>query len=388
MINIHLYPSQIRNESRILREVSTISGLGIFDAIDIVGTGGFGLASDEHVADGIMIRRLGIREGERSLPGKVVDALRWSWEVYRRYRARDVGCVNCHSIATLPVGCAVKWSTGARLVYDTHELETETIGLRGIRKLATKVAERMLIGYADFCIFVGAAIESWYRDRYKLDDTAVVYNAPKYEEAEAADEFRRIFSIARSVPIFLYQGVLSEARGIPKLVAAFSTLEETALVVMGYGDLAEWVECEARDRSNVHFHPAVPPSELGRYTRSADYGLSVIEAASLSYEYCMPNKLFEYLMAGKPVLVSPTREQRVLVEGYGVGVVLESTSIESIRRGVRELLGRDKSAMSSAMARVRREFSWEQQENVLREIYVERLGLAPRREPAGSGAAS
>ena len=75
----------------------------------------------------------------------------------------------------------------------------------------------------------------------------------------------------------------------------------------------------------------MPHEDLLALTATADFGLSLIEPVSLSYEYCMPNKLFEYMMAGVPVIVSPTVEQRKLVERYGSGIVARSSSAADAR---------------------------------------------------------
>ena len=175
--------------------------------------------------------------------------------------------------------------------------------------------------------------------------------------------------------------MISNERGVRKLVDAFVGLKQrAALVIMGYGELAAWVKDRAREHPNIFYHPAVPPDQLLSYTSAADYGLSVIESTSLSYEYCMPNKLFEYMMAKKPVLVSPTREQRSFVERYGVGEVANDATTEAIREGVLRLLSRDVDEFTSAIERVRREFSWEQQETVLERIYLGSLGFRPVNE--------
>lgn len=383
MINIHLYPSQFLNESRILREARTLAKLELFDRIDLIGAGGAGLASEEKLDRVIRIRRIGSRRDDANLAGKVGAAVRWSRSIYREYRKVPLACVNCHSIATLPLGWALKRATGARLVYDAHELETETSGLRGVRKAGTKVIERLLIGYVDYSIFVGSTIDEWYRKQYGLENTAVVYNSPMFADVVPSNHFRQVFKIAADLPIFLYQGVVSEARGVPKLVAAFSALAGRAtLVVMGYGELAPWMQEQAQRYCNIFYHPAVPPDQLLCYTAAADYGLSVIESTSLSYEYCMPNKLFEYLMARKPVLVSRNREQREFVERYGVGVVAAANTPEAIREGAVSLMAIHPSAILAAIDRVRRDFSWEQQESVLRSVYLDALGFRPRHEAA------
>jgi glycosyltransferase involved in cell wall biosynthesis len=385
MINIHLYPSQFQNESRILREARTLSRLGLFDRIDLLGTGGAGLPIEEDLGGNVRIRRVGIRHNEGALVGKALAAAAWSRAIYGDYSRKALACVNCHSLTTLLLGVSLKRATGARLIYDAHELETETSGLGGIRKIGAKILERALIGRADYSIFVGKAIDDWYRTRYGLTRSAVIYNAPAFADIAPTDRFRESFGIARSVPVFLYQGVISEARGVPKLIEAFAALAgRAALVIMGYGDLAGWVKEQAARHPNVFYHPAVPPDELLEYTAAADYGLSVIEATSLSYEYCMPNKLFEYVMARKPVLVSPTREQREFVERYGVGEVTRDTSPTAIREGVERLLAHHSSVFAMALDKARHEFAWERQEMTLSRIYVEILGFRPRAVGAAS----
>lgn len=375
MINIHLYPSAFLNESRILREAGSLSQLALFDRIDLVGVGEEGLAPVEKLQDDICIVRPGRRKGS-GLVGKLARTASWSRAVYKLYRKEELGCVNCHSVATLPLGVLLKHKTKAKLVYDAHELETETNNLSGMRKTLTRQVERRLIGHADHCIFVGRAIEQWYVREYGLHNTTVLYNCPSRREVKPSDHFRATFSIEAGKPIFLYQGYIGEGRGIRILVEAFSTLaERAALVVMGYGALADWVANEAQRRPGIHYHPAVAPERLLDYTAAADFGLSVIEPTSLSYEYCMPNKLFEYVMAGKPVLVSPTREQSEFVRTHAIGEVARDISPAAIRDGVLSLLARDPHALQAALTRTAGEYCWEGQEKTLEAVYLDTLGF-------------
>lgn len=379
MINIHLYPSPFLNESRILREAGSLVRLGLFDRIDLVGVGQEGLPVSENVQDGIRILRVGQRDGFRSTVGKIVDTVGWSHAVYQKYRKEAIACINCHSVTTLPLGVMLKRATGAKLIYDAHELETEANGLRGARKYLTKQVERALIRHADHCIFVGSAIEDWYVREYGLGNTTVLYNCPPRQDIQQIDYFRETFAIPRNKPIFLYQGVIGEGRGIRILVEAFSGLADQAvLVVMGYGLLTDWFTEQAEGHGNIHYHPAVPHDRLLSYTSAADYGLSVIEATSMSYEYCMPNKLFEYVMARKPVLVSPTLEQRDFVERHGIGEVASDTTPEAVQKAALRLLDRTPASLETALNRTRDEFCWERQEAKLEAIYLEALGFRPQ----------
>lgn len=379
MINIHLYPSPFLNESRILREAGSLARLGLFDRIDLIGVGQEGLPASEKVQDGIRILRIGQRDGVRSMAGKITGTASWSHAVYQKYRKEAIGCINCHSVTTLPLGTMLKRATGAKLVYDAHELETEANGLRGTRKYLTKQVERALIRHADHCIFVGSAIENWYVREYGLGNTTVLYNCPPRQDAQQLDYFRETFAIPRNKPIFLYQGVIGEGRGIRILVEAFSGLADRAvLVVMGYGRLTDWFTEQAARHGNIHYHPAVPPDRLLAYTSAADYGLSVIEPTSMSYEYCMPNKLFEYVMARKPVLVSPTLEQRDFVERHGIGEVASNTTPEAVQKAALRLLDRTPASLETALKRTRDEYCWERQEAKLEAVYLEALGFCPQ----------
>lgn len=380
MINIHLYPSPFLNESRILREASSLARLDLFDRIDLVGVGQDELPDNEHVQNRIRILRVGQRDNLKSVASKIAGTAGWSHAVYQKYRKEPIACINCHSVATLPLGVMLKRATGAKLIYDAHELETEANGLKGVRKYLTKKVERALIPHVDHFIFVGSAIEEWYVREYGLSNTTVLYNCPPRQDNQIIDYFRDAFPIPDNKPIFLYQGVIGEGRGIRILVEAFSSgfADRGVLVVMGYGPLTDWFIEQAAQHENIHYHPAVPPDRLLAYTSAADYGLSLIEATSMSYDYCMPNKLFEYVMAKKPVLVSPTLEQRNFVERHGIGEVASNTSPEEVQKAALRLMDRTPASLERALNRTRDEYCWERQEAKLEAVYLKTLGFRPR----------
>ena len=145
-VNLHLYPSPMTHESRILKETDAVSSFAVFDRIFLVGTIGAGLPDTESIGKRREVVRLS-RAAPAWLPafaGKVLGVAGWSMRVFRRFALEPVTCINCHSLSVLPLSVALKWRTGARLVYDTHELETETNGLGGLRKTIAKVLERLL----------------------------------------------------------------------------------------------------------------------------------------------------------------------------------------------------------------------------------------------------
>jgi len=371
LINIHIYPSPLLNDSRILREARSIASFSFFKHIELVGMGRSDLLATEELQHDIRIVRLGKLNPQRRFWAKIANMVFWSFIVFVKYRNKQVSCINCHGVKVLPLSVLLKYSIGgAKLVYDAHELETETIGLHGFRKWITKQVERLLIRKADHCVFVGRAIEEWYIQQYGLDNTTVLYNCPTYKDTQQSNYFREKYAVPIEKSIFLYQGGIDEGRGITLLIKAFSHLADRAvLVIMGYGTLKDWVISQTKKYQNIHYHDAVHPDKLLDYTCCTDYGLSVIEDTSMSYKYCMPNKLFEYIMAKKPVLVSPTIEQRNFVIRYGVGEVAIDFSTEAIQQAALKLIDSSPSVYEVGINRVRDEYNWEVQEKKLKDIY-------------------
>jgi glycosyltransferase involved in cell wall biosynthesis len=379
MINVHLYPSPFENESRILREARTLSRLKLFSQIDLVGVGTKDLKEKESVDEKISIRRFIRKRINAGLIAKIIATIKWSLVVFLTYRSLPLACINCHSIATLPLGCVLKYVSGAQLIYDAHELESETNGLHGLRKICTKFMERRLIRFVDYSIFVSDSINDWYKREYRIENTSIIYNCPNFVDVEPSNFFRERFNIPDRLSIFLYQGVIGEGRGIMTIVEAFAGLNEyAALMLMGYGGLVGRVKEQVKAKTNIYYHPAVPPDKLLDYTSAADFGLSVIEPSSLNHEYSMPNKLFEYLMVKKPVLVSQAHEQKSLVMRYGVGEVASEISVSAIRDAALRLLKRDKEELARAIEYTRKIFSWERQEMEIKRIYCDILGFRNR----------
>ncbi|HHH19988.1 MAG TPA: glycosyltransferase, partial [Campylobacterales bacterium] len=183
------------------------------------------------------------------------------------------------------------------------------------------------------------------------------------------DHFRKKFLIPEDVTVFLYQGALSHGRGILQLVEVFKSIDKKAVVVfMGYGTLEPLIKEASHRYDTIFFHEAVSPDVLLEYTGSADVGLSLIEDTCLSYRYCLPNKMFEYIMVGIPIIVSDLPEMRKVVQEYGVGVIAQNGEL-GLTQVIEEAILLSKQAKKESFDRVRREYNWENQEKRLLEVY-------------------
>ena len=140
---------------------------------------------------------------------------------------------------------------------------------------------------------------------------------------------------------------------------------------MGYGELEEQIIKASNAENNIYFHKAVAPDILLDYTSSADFGISTIEDSCLSYRYCLPNKMFEYLMADLPVIVSNLYEMKRLVENNNIGVVAKENTPQGLKQAKGEAIKLDKDELNKNIQKVKQVYNWEEQGKVLLKAYKE-----------------
>lgn len=359
------------NDSRVLKTTATLHRLGS-EAI-VVAMHNERLKQNESIS-GVNVHRIKLLT--RPLPKwKPIQFFKYlEFLIKASWFYRKVNIVHCNDLNALPVGILIKaFRKNVKVVYDCHEYETEVYGLKGIEKRAKKWLERCLIRYADRIITVSDAIACEYSRLYEMDKPYLILNCPPYKEQQKLDLFREALGIRQDQTIFLYQGGFTKGRGIELILEAFSGLQsdQNVLVCMGYGQLEPLVRNYSEMNKNIFYHPAVSPDVLLDYTSSADYGVSFIEDSCLSYRYCLPNKMFEYLMAGLPVLSSNLPEMKRLVEAEAIGVVARENTVDGFRQAVNDTLMQEYCAVQENVVRAREQYCWEAQERVLEGIYAD-----------------
>ncbi|HHS98084.1 MAG TPA: glycosyltransferase WbuB [Chloroflexi bacterium] len=286
--------------------------------------------------------------------------------------------VHAHDANTLPLGWLAARRTGARLVYDAHELETgRNFGgtrLSGIYRRLWALPERLFIRRADAVITVCDGIADELVRLYGIPRPVVVMNCPERTARPASsDRLRRTLSIPVHQRIALYQGLVAPGRGLETMAAAVRQLPDVAGVILGDGPALE--EYRARAASGewprMYLPGKVPLSELPSYTASADVGLSLIQNTCRSYYFALPNKIFEYLQAGIPVIGSDLPEIARVIRTYQVGVVVDPEDPQAVADALRRLLG-DPEGYARLRANALRAaaiFTWERESAKLLDLY-------------------
>ena len=371
-MNIHLYNSPFLHETRILKITSSLRDLGIFSDIVILALYEPGLAETERLDQGRTVRRLrtGFDAPGKNGLSKMLRLSIWAIKIllYAIRIRRRIVCLNCHILTLLPLCVLIKAIAGCKLVYDTHELETETVNSTGVRRIIAKWVEAVLIRHADVVVVVNEAIGQWYRRTYGLQNVTVVHNAPRKSLQAAPRDLRKDLGIVGEGMLFLYLGLLERGRCIELLIDVFTSQDRSDILFVGYGEMAPLVEaCGARSK-HIHFLPAVAPTDIGCVAGAADIGICFLVGDCLNHRLAMPNKLFEYLASGLPILANDD----VAVGAYvsdkqcGWSVPLRAERLAHFIRSIEWDEVRQKRAGAFVAAR---EVGWCYEERALASIY-------------------
>ena len=384
MLNLHIYPSDMKNESRILKVTAAISELKFFDKIIIVGKEFGTMKEYETIDESRLIWRVPLRKYS-FLHWKIRKILRyinWLWRIYFKFRSKNISMINCHSLYDLPIGVLLKKKTGCKLVYDTHELETERNGLDGKMKKIFKIIERNSIKYLDCIFVVSDSIEEWYRKNYKFNEVITIKNIPiKNRVLNKSNKIREMFSIPMDHILYLYQGALFKGRSIELMLSVFSKINKELwnelkahIVFMGYGNLVDRIKESEIMYNNIHFIEAVPPNDILTYSSGADVGISLIENTCLSYYYSLPNKLFEYYLSGIPIIVSNFPDMSSFIKDCNCGWITD-VGEENVYSLIKEIskdtiLDKVKNIKNSFK---RNNFNWEMEKIKMKKVYAKLL---------------
>ena len=276
--------------------------------------------------------------------------------------------IHCSDTMVLPIGALLKIICSAKLVYDAHELESQKNGSTRITSFVTLTMERMLWRLVDALIVVSPSIDGWYKEHLGEKFSRVVLNSPMFDQSETKTQYlREKFNIAIDQKIFLYIGIFGVGRGIEEILEVFSKPDIGASVVfLGHGPLKDEILSAVDSHSNIFLHQSVEHEQVVPITMSADVGICLLQNISLSDYYSLPNKFFEYIFSGIPVIASDFPDLRSYTEEYNVGVCTEF-STKSLIKSVEHFVSQDEPLVVDVLAL--EALSWDTQGNKLVETY-------------------
>ena len=265
---------------------------------------------------------------------------------------------------------------GSQLVYDSHEYFTEVpelISRPFIRSIWLSI-ERFIFPKLKFVFTVNESIASIYREKYKVD-VKVIRNLPAQPSEDLLIWKRTDLGLPADKKIFLFQGAgINIDRGAEEAIDAISKVEEGILLFIGGGDVIKKLQkkvAELKITDKVFFIPKQPMEKLLAFTAMADIGLTLDKDSNLNYKYSLPNKLFDYIRAGLPVLATDLVEVKKIVEGYSIGKITPSLSTNDLAKTMNEMINdADSFAMwKENLKTAALELCWEKEEQKLFELF-------------------
>ena len=220
------------------------------------------------------------------------------------------------------------------LIYDSHEIFCEVPELQEtpLKKKIWEHLEKSIVPKLNYCITVNQSIANWFNQKYTVD-FKVVRNIPDKIFVDKI-KTRTELNLPTDKKIILLQGAgINIQRGAEEAVEAMQYVDNAILLIIGGGDAVENLKTEIKHfklEGKVTMLPKMKPEELYQYTCNADIGLSLDKATNLNYQFSLPNKLFDYVCAGIPVLASPLTEIKSFIEKYKVGVCIENHTAKHI----------------------------------------------------------
>lgn len=257
----------------------------------------------------------------------------WNTRLFFFLLFRSASILLANDLDTLPANYAVTKLKKRTLVYDTHEYFTETAELYNrpfVKKIWQRI-ENFLFPKVKYIYTVNNSIASLYQQKFRKE-LVVVRNVPAKKTVQTT---AINFHLPVNKKIILMQGSgLNENRGLEELVAAIPLLpEEFILVIAGSGLIIDKLKTSAAANNltqRVFFTGLLQPEQLQQLTQKAFCGCSLDKTLNLNQQASLPNKLFDYIAAGIPVIASNITEVAGIVQQYNIGTVISDVTPELI----------------------------------------------------------
>lgn len=383
--------NDFQNDARVLKEAETLQQAGYQVIVYALHTPGI-TKEQETLSSGVKVVRVSRspfwKSRKKSLSinatatgpiGKISLKRRILTIIARLYTHAMLGIkmlqarpdiIHAHDVNTLPTAYLTSIFAPAPLVYDAHEVGTSREGYASFRAFVYYI-EKYLMPRMAATITTTATRAKFFTRAYKITKPLILQNQSRFMPLEKTSKIRDTLQLTQDWPIVLYQGGLQQGRGLEHLIAAAAQIQDAYFVFIGWGRLENMLKQKANDLAHVHFIPKVSLQELPSYTASADIGIQILENTCFNHFSTDSNKLFEYTMAGLPIIASRFPEISGIMQKYDLGLLVEPGDIDALVKALRTLITNPKlrAHYQQQAQQAAQWLNWERQENTLVDLY-------------------
>jgi len=262
-----------------------------------------------------------------------------------------------------------------KLVYDSHELFTEILELTDrprVQNIWLSI-EKYIFPKLKNVYTVNNSIASFYHKKYQIEVKVIKNIAKRLTNTKINPALAD--KIKGNKKMIILQGAgINIDRGAEEAVKMMHYLDHVILYIIGSGDVIEDLKklrSSLKLEDKVIIKNKMPYAELMEYTKIADLGLSLDKATNLNYDYSLPNKVFDYIQANTPLLVSNRKEVAQLVTENKIGVVVDNFDPEELAEAVNKLFS-DQSQYQiwkENLVIAAKKFNWETESEKLKVIF-------------------
>jgi len=305
-------------------------------------------------------------------PWHIFHLLIWQWKACRAAldlnKERAIDAVHCHFLDTLPIGILLKRKLGVPLIYDARDMYGYMMQASFPLWIANIIAgiEKLLVSKSDVVIAVSEVMERFLNKMTERPVTIIMNCKPLQNREYTRRDKESKFTL-------LYIGTLHKARALPLLIHVMADLPDVQCVIGGIGQAGyvETLKEECLKSPNISFVGKVPLDRVLLMTMEADVIFCMFDPANPNNKIGMPNKLFESMVCGRPIICTAGIYSGELTEQEQIGMAVEYTE-EALKQAViklrddpdlRERLGRN--ALRAAITK----YNWPNEEKKLQQLY-------------------
>ena len=265
---------------------------------------------------------------------------------------------------------------GCKMIFDSHEYFTETpelVNRPRVQKVWKRI-EGFVVPKLDEMITVCDSIADLFREKYGVK-VHVIRNIPQRKALPPKGD-KTALGLPTNKHLLILQGSgINIQRGAEELVQAMTLLDDCFLMIIGGGDVLPVLKQMAegqRITDRVRFLPRMPYQQMMAYTQLAELGFCLDKDTNLNYRFSLPNKLFDFIQAGVPIVASHLTEIEKIIRQYDIGTFIEGHEPKTIAATIKDSLSdKDRLAVwKQHLAVAAQDLCWENEELKLLEIYL------------------